>query len=130
MECCNNVPVYDVTGIAIDQTTGIATITADSPALRAGRFDLRFKLCCQHLSPCWTERLNLTAGGTTYANVLVRNGNFARLGQIAKQVNCCHILHCNVTATPAGNIMIMDKLPSCVFTGTVSNTPTVITVEE
>ena len=59
---CKCVPVYNVTAVSIDTTTGVATITTDAPTPQAGRFDLRWRLCCQQLSPCWTETLNITLG--------------------------------------------------------------------
>lgn len=128
MNCC--VPCYDVTGIAIDQTTGIATLTTNAASAPSGRFDLRFRLCCQTLSPCWTETMNIVLGSVTVGNVIGRNGNFVRLGQIAKQVTCCHVLHCNYTSSPSGNVVILDKLPQCTFTASAGTSPTVITVEE
>ena len=127
---CKCVPVYNVTAVSIDTTTGVATITTDAPTPQAGRFDLRWRLCCQQLSPCWTETLNITLGTVTVANVIGRDGNFVRLGQLARQVNCCRIVHCNYTESPSGNVMILDKLPCCTFKATAGTQPTVITVED
>lgn len=127
MKCC--VPCYDVTAIAIDTTTGIATLTVGASSISAGRFDLRFRLCCQSVSPCWTETINLAVGTATVTNVLGRDGNAVKLGQLAKQISCRHVLHCNYTSSPSGNVVVLDKVPACTFSGTVSVAPTVITVD-
>jgi hypothetical protein len=87
-----------------------------------------FNLCCNNISPCWTETLNIVAGTTTYSNVLQRDGNFVRLGQLANQINRCHVIHANLTSSPAGNVMVLDKPAPCAFTGTVSAT-TAVTVD-
>lgn len=129
MTCCNFIPSYNVTAVSIDETTGIATITVDATSIAAGKFNLCFKLCGQMLSPCWTQTVNIVAGTTTYANVLQRDGNFIRLGQLARQVNCCRVVHCNLTDSPTGNVMVLDKVPCCAFSGTVGRPPTVLSVE-
>lgn len=129
MNCCTCIPSIGVTSVNIDETTGIATIVVDATSLPAGKFNLCFKLCGQCLSPCWTQTVNIVAGTTTYANVLQRDGNFIRLGQLARQVNCCRVVHCNLTASPSGNVMVLDKVPCCAFSGTVGRPPTILAVE-
>ena len=122
-------PVFDVSSVAIDQTTGIATITVNAASLPAGLFNLRFNNCCQRLSPCFSEKAQIVAGTTTYANVIGRSGNFVKIGQLSRQVNVCRIVHCNLTTDPSGNVMILDKLPCCPITTDFGTTPTVYSIE-
>ena len=129
MNCCNCAPSYNVASVAVDSTTGIATITVDATSIAAGRFDLRFRTCGQRISPCLTATLNIVVGTTTYSNVLGRTGNAVQLGQLARQINCCGVVHCNLTTSPAGNIMVLDKVPLCTVATATGTAPTVVTVE-
>lgn len=125
---CKCIPTYNVKSIAIDSSTGIATMTVDATTLSAGCFNLVFNLCCQKISSCASSTIQLKVGSSTFVYVLRKDGNYATLGQCARQINCCHILHCNLTSAPAGNIIILDKLPACTAKS-VTGTTTVVTTD-
>jgi hypothetical protein len=86
-------------------------------------------MCCQHLSQCSTAIIKIVAGTTTYQYFLRKDGNYATLGQCSRQINNCHIIHCNLTSSPAGNIVVLDRLPTCIVPTVTGTTPTTVTVE-
>ena len=128
MSCCNCIPTYNVSSIAVDSTTNIATFTVSATSLSSGYFNLKFNICCQKFTCCSTATINLVVGTTTYSTVLGRNGNYVTLGQLSNQINRIKMVHMNLTSNPAGNIMVMDKLPTCTASTVVGNSSTVVTV--
>lgn len=126
---CQCIPTHRATSIAVDTTTNVATITLDAATLATGPFNICFDLCGRRVGSCNAETLKIVAGTKTVTAVLRRDGNYATLGQCARQINCCRILHCNLTTSPANFVVILDRLPTCSAQAVYGSAPTDVTVE-
>lgn len=138
------VPLLNVTGVSVNTTTNIATLTLDGPIPNAGRFKLRFCNCSGSatqpgcISPCDNPQAKVQfsytpSGGTatTYANVYscpcccCATPNNVVLSQIVKQAaKCGGIINGNSGYGNTGAVFITDCLPCAnVSYTTTTSTP-------
>ena len=100
--CC--IPCIRVASIAT--TTTLATLTL-ATSIPVGRFDIVIgrNLC---ISPCADRKVQIVAGGTTFANVYNASGNFLSLGQLSRFARCGCRIRMTQTNNPTGNIVAID----------------------
>lgn len=127
----NYVPLINVTGVSVNTTSNLATLTLDGPLPNSGRFKLRF---CNNAGGCPQSgcisacdnpqarvQFSYTPSGgsaTVYANVYTSpccccsNPDTVKLSQIVKQAaRCCGIVNGNSGYGTTGAVFITDCLP-------------------